>query len=439
MYNENDPWRDGEQTENPFPYSSYYTDDKHIYVDTQPRRKRSWVVVLVCVLMVVAAGVCTFFTSYALQIDNADGNLSISIYRKDAAEPPGELVVGEPLPSAAISAEAPAEKVKPAFNYGDGTTLILKDVKEDEEPLTLKEVYAKVAPSVVSVLCESYNTESSGTGIIMTPGGYIITNNHVVSGSNNITVETDGGEIYTAVLIGSDEISDLAVIKIDSEDLPAAEFGRSDNLTVGDEVSAIGNPLGAELRGTFTNGIISAINRDIEVDGRKMTLIQTNAALNAGNSGGPLINSYGQVIGINTMKMRSYYSYVEGLGFAIPISLAKPIVDELIDKGFVAGRPAIGITGDELPASTAAYYRMPQGVYVTGVDERSDAYAQGLRPKDIIIAVNDTSVATMNELKAIKNNFSAGESIKLTYYNPADGELHEINVVLMDQADLTDN
>lgn len=426
---------------NNFPYSDYYrskTGSNQVYIE-EPRRNRSWVVVLVCIIMVLTAAISTFLTNFEFDIDNSGGGLSITLSRKEAEPESSTSAVEEPLPSLSISNSADLEQAQPVISRGDGTTLIISDVGDDSEVLTLKEIYAKVSPSVVSVICTDTLSESSGTGIIMSSDGYIITNYHVVSGSRSIAVETEGGDEYIAVLVGSDEISDLAVIKIDAVSLTAAVFGRSDSLAVGDEVSAIGNPLGSELRGTFTNGIISAINRDIEVDGRKMTLIQTNAALNAGNSGGPLINSYGQVIGVNTMKMRSYYSTVEGLGFAIPISLAKPIIDELIEKGYVSGRAAIGITGEDLPASTAAYYRMPQGVYVTIVDERSDAYTQGLRPKDIIVAVNDTSVTSMSEVKAIKNNFSAGETIKLTYYHPSDGELYEINVILMDQADLSDN
>ena len=208
---------------------------------------------------------------------------------------------------------------------------------EEKDALSLQEIYQKMNPSVVSIVSTLRSGTATGTGIIMSENGYIITTHHVIEGAYQLAVLTYDDTQYTAELIGSDAISDLAVLKIEAEGLTAAEFGDSDALRVGDSVVAIGDPLGIQLRGTMTNGIISAINRDLTVEDRKMTLIQTNAALNNGNSGGPLINCYGQVIGINTMKMSSYYSSasVEGLGFAIPVSVAKPIIDELIENGYV--------------------------------------------------------------------------------------------------------
>ena len=165
-----------------------------------------------------------------------------------------------------------------------------------------------------------------------------------------------------------------------------------------------------------------------------MTLIQTNAALNNGNSGGPLINCYGQVIGINTMKMSSYYSNasVEGLGFAIPVSVAKPIIDELIENGYVAGRPAIGLNGESMPEYARLYYRLPKGIYITYVSETSDAYLKGIRQNDILTAVNGTAVSTIDELNTIKNQYSAGDQLTLTIYR--DGHYYDVDVTLMDQA-----
>ena len=185
----------------------------------------------------------------------------------------------------------------------------------------------------------------------------------------------------------------------------------------------------------MTNGIISAINRDLTVGDRTMTLIQTNAALNNGNSGGPLINCYGQVIGINTVKMSSYYTAsatVEGLGFAIPISVAKPIIDELIENGYVAGRPAIGISGDSLPTYYRAYYRLPDGVYVTSVNDGSDAKAKGIREGDIVTAINGEAISSIDDLNTIKNQYAAGAEVTLTIYRS--GAYYEVTVTLVDQA-----
>ena len=239
---------------------------------------------------------------------------------------------------------------------------------------------------------------------------------------------------YTATLVGGDEATDLAVLKVEATGLTPAEFGDSDALRVGDVVVAIGDPLGTELRGTMTDGIVSAINRDLNLSGRQMTLIQTNAALNSGNSGGPLINCYGQVIGINTMKMSSYSSTsatVEGLGFAIPITAAKPILDELIQQGYVSGRPAIGIQGETLGISTQLFFHMPSGVVITAVEETSDAAAKGLQPDDVIVGLNDSAIDSLEDLVAAKNDLSAGDQVTLTIYRG--GRYYEVKVTLMDQ------
>ena len=304
------------------------------------------------------------------------------------------------------------------------------------EALTIQEIYQKVNPSTVTVLTGNRDGSAMvGTGVIFTEDGFILTNAHVIAGGSECYVVLDTGEDYRACLLGLDEEKDLAVIKIAASGLPAAEFGDSDALTVGDPVFAIGNPLGVELRGTLTDGIVSAINRDVYVDGVTMTLIQTNAALNNGNSGGPLINCYGQVIGINTMKMSNFYSSsttVEGIGFAIPIDTAKPIIDELIEKGYVSGRPAIGIDGETLPATYRIYYRLPQGIYVTRVYRNSDAAAKGISEGDIITAINGVSVTTMEQLNRVKNQFTAGQTITLTIYHG--GVSSDVEIILMDRA-----
>ena len=302
------------------------------------------------------------------------------------------------------------------------------------EALTIQEIYQKVNPSTVTVLTGNRDGSAMvGTGVIFTEDGYILTNAHVIAGGSECYVVLDTGEDYRACLLGLDEEKDLAVIKIAASGLPAAEFGDSDALTVGDPVYAIGNPLGVELRGTLTDGIVSAINRDVYVDGVTMTLIQTNAALNNGNSGGPLINCYGQVIGINTMKLRSYYSTTaEGLGFAIPMAVAKPILEELMENGYVAGRPAIGISYDTLPLAFRIYYNLPEGVYISAVYDGSDAQAKGVTAGDIITAVNGTRVTSIGELNRVKNQFTAGDSITLTLYNG--GSYRDVEVTLIDQA-----
>jgi serine protease Do len=301
--------------------------------------------------------------------------------------------------------------------------------------LSLQTIYESCIPSIVSITAfldgESYYW---GTGIILTQDGFVITNAHVLEGTSSVTVALWDDREFEAKLVGSDSLSDLAVLKIEATDLAPAAFGDSDALRVGDRVAAIGNPLGEELRGTMTDGIVSAINRGIEYDGHTLTLIQTNAALNEGNSGGSLINMYGQVVGITNMKMSSSFSSIEGLGFAIPTQSMKDVVDALIADGRVLGRPALGITVGSVPKEAADYYTMPEGVYIESVSEKSDAYTKGIRHGDIITAVNGTAITAADEINEIKNTLSVGDSMTLTIYR--DGESHDVTVVLMDAGDV---
>ena len=260
---------------------------------------------------------------------------------------------------------------------------------------------------------------SVGTGVILTEDGYIITNAHVIAGGTSCYVALADGSIFDAALVGYDAEQDLAVIKAQDTDgraaqgLPAAEFGDSDALSVGDPVYAIGNPLGVELRGTLTDGIVSAINRDVDVDGVTMTLIQTNAALNNGNSGGPLINQYGQVIGINVMKMgmdRWSTASVEGLGFAIPIASSAYIVNDILRCGEVQGEPVLGISVDRTPAY------LPDGqqaARVYTVDLNGPGDKAGLEVDDLIYEADGVRVETSNDLLRVRHRHAAGEEMIL--------------------------
>lgn len=282
------------------------------------------------------------------------------------------------------------------------------------EALTIQEIYQKVNPSTVTVLTGNRDGSAMvGTGVIFTEDGFILTNAHVIAGGSECYVVLDTGEDYRACLLGLDEEKDLAVIKIAASGLPAAEFGDSDALTVGDPVYAIGNPLGVELRGTLTDGIVSAINRDVYIDGVTMTLIQTNAALNNGNSGGPLINRYGQVIGINVMKMgmdRWSTASVEGLGFAIPIASSAYIVNDILRCGEVQGEPVLGISVDRTPAY------LPDGqqaARVYTVDLNGPGDKAGLEVDDLIYEADGVRVETSNDLLRVRHRHAAGEEMIL--------------------------
>ena len=415
-----------------------------------PRRKSGWLKGILAVLLVVAISFGAFYLmrNVGVRLERTEDGVTLSMTNRSKQPEPEQAEQPTPSPSASAQTEmaAPQQTTQQPTQgayVGSGTKLNIVSAPEssdttfsdEEDALCLQDIYSSVIDSVVSISSMTSSGTSSGTGIIMSSDGYVITNHHVITGALVISVLTNDNQEYEAALVGSDEMSDLAVLKIDARGLQAAEFGDSSKLRVGDSVVAIGDPLGVQLRGTMTNGIISAINRDLTVGDRTMTLIQTNAALNNGNSGGPLINCYGQVIGINTVKMSSYYTAtasVEGLGFAIPISVAKPIIDELIENGYVAGRPAIGISGDSLPSYYRTYYRLPDGVYVTSVNEGSDAKAKGIREGDIVTAINGEKICSIDELNTVKNQYAAGDEVTLTVYRS--GTYYEVTVTLIDQA-----
>lgn len=320
----------------------------------------------------------------------------------------------------------------PAAETGTGVTLQLESAEGEE--LSLQDIYDQVSSAVVGVTgTVSGMAYSYGTGVVFTSDGYLITNTHVLQGCDGAIVDFPDGASYEAMLVGADEASDIAVLYLDGEDLPYATFGQSDSLRAGDTAVAIGNPLGSAYAGTMTDGIISAINRNIVYNGHTMTLLQTNAALNEGNSGGPLVNAYGQVIGITNMKiMSSYYATVEGIGFAIPSSVVKEVADQLIAYGTVMGEPTIGIVAGAVSSAAMEAYGLPQGVYVSEVNEGSDALEKGLQVGDVIVAVNGQSVSYVAEVNVIKEDYEVGDTITLTIYR--DGETFDLEIELVDKS-----
>ncbi len=335
-------------------------------------------------------------------------------------------------------------KAKPDFINSESVATVTgiaaqgKNNNTIAKSLTIPEIVKKAKPSVVGISSQFHESTGTGTGIIITTDGYIVTNAHVVQNSykdttfkaNSVIVVLEDQSEHEARIIGTDTRTDLAVLKVDSagKKLPAAELGNSDNLLEGELAVAIGNPLGFELYGSTTCGIISALNRTITIDERRMTLIQTDAAVNPGNSGGPLLNSSGQVIGINSSKIIS--GYTEGLGFAIPINGAKPVINDLIENGYVKGRPMIGISGEDINYVTSKYYDIPEGVFVRFIDPDSSAAKSGIKAGDIIVGVNNEKITTMDELNKIKDKFKAGESIELSVFRKDSPDTIKIKVVL---------
>lgn len=294
-------------------------------------------------------------------------------------------------------------------------------------------VAEKVLPSVVgitvtyqvnSVFGGSGTTEAAGSGIIISDDGYILTNNHVISSDTStssfyaITEATsikvnlyNSDETFDATVIGTDSYTDLAVLKIDKTGLTPATLGDSNNVKVGEFVMAIGNPLGMDY--SVTTGVVSAVNREVESEGTTYYAIQTDAAINSGNSGGALVNANGEVIGVNTLKLSG--TGIEGIGFAIPISSTTSVVNQLIEYQTVK-RPYIGILGSSVDNQTAQRYNLPEGIYVESVEENSPAQKAGIVQSDIITKINGQEVKSVNELNQIKNTCNIGDTVTLTFY-----------------------
>lgn len=303
----------------------------------------------------------------------------------------------------------------------DGTVSAMSD----------QDIAAKLTPSVVCIqnyqVTQNYgfmqtdtsdssvSPASEGSGIIMSEDGYIITNAHVVEGATSLKVITSDGETYEAQLIGSDTVTDLAVVKIDATGLTAAEFGSSEDLRVADKVMAIGNPGGHELSSSVTIGYVSALNRAIanNTTGYTMEYIQTDAAINPGNSGGALINEYGQVVGINSAKISA--TGYEGLGFAIPIDTAQPIISDLIQYGYVKDRAVLGISGQFIDSMTGRFYGLPQGEYVAQLNS-SEAQASGLQVGDVITAIDGQQLDSESTLRSAILSKKPGDTVTLQVY-----------------------
>ena len=328
------------------------------------------------------------------------------------------------------TAEVKIERVKLPVSY----SLALKEAPEEE--LSLPDLYRADSRYVTAIkgFMDGKEGYCWGTGVVISPDGLVLTNTHVIEDCTRATVILADDTEHEAKLVGADSISDIAVLKIEADGLEYAEFGDSSQLVVGEHVVAIGNPLGESFRMTMTDGIISAIERGVTYNGRNLTLLQTNTALNEGNSGGPLFNMYGQVIGITNMKMMSAYSSIEGIGFAIPSVTVRNVVNALVKDGEVRGRTSIGITVGSVPDTAKERYGMPDGLYVSAVTKESDAKKQGIQVGDVLTEVNGQSVRTTNDVAEIKDALSVGERIHMTLWR--NGEYYTVDVQLMDTNDI---
>lgn len=388
-YEENAPWDDG----------MYGTGQ------TQPPKSHGGVIAVLLIVVIFLVGTVSVL-----------GLMNVRLFQQLQEQSSTEVIsfadTTEETPTAATVSET--HPVPTATQE----TIEFSQGQAGGEPLSLQDIYETCIPSVVSITTKLYGGSSSGTGVVLSANGYIVTNYHVIEDAQSINVLLTDNRQLAARIVGSDPVSDLAVLSVEAEDLISAQFGDSDSLRVGDAVVAIGDPLGVEYRGTMTNGIISAINRNVSVNGRTMNLIQTNAALNSGNSGGPLINTYGQVIGINTIKIGAFADSagVEGLGFAIPSATVKDIVTQIISQGYVSGRPRLGITGESISLFYQRYYRLPAGLFVTDITPGSNVEKAGLEVGDVLISVDGNKVYSQNDLDTLLYQYSAGDVVTLVIY-----------------------
>lgn len=311
-------------------------------------------------------------------------------------------------------------------------------ISGDRKSKSTVEIAAQVGPSVVGIVTkytyrswfgQDYEQSGSGSGIIISEDGYVVTNFHVIENANAVSVVLNTGDNHAAKVIGFDASSDIALLKIEAKGLTKAMLGNSDALQVGELAVAIGNPLGQELAGTVTVGVISAVNRSISSqDGTSMTLIQTDAAINPGNSGGALVNAYGEVVGINSMKFSG--DGVEGIGFAIPIDIAKPIISDLMENGYVTGPPLFGFSLRQITPELAAINDIPAGIWVDYVAEDGAAQKAGIKEGDIIVSVDGKLVETTKDVSDIRDKHVPGDKVRIVVNR--DGETKTFEVVLQE-------
>lgn len=430
-----------------YSYVNYYSDPNGGDPNKKPKKKHTGLKVAAFVLAMVLVSGGSIGVYEGIRSSNADNSSSIVASNDSSA---AESSTGDS--SSSKKSDSSQSWIQLASTNGS---------------MSVADIVKKVTPSVVGVQSTFSSSNGSnnnpmngyggffgygsqgnngsqgmtgvGTGIIMSKDGYIVTNAHVIyddeygyGEASSVQIQmSDEETTYDARIVAYDKEADIAVLKIDADNLTPAEFGDSSSCEVGEMVVAIGNPLGLQFQNTVTCGIISALDRKVTINDNTMTLIQTDTAINNGNSGGPLINSSGQVIGINSAKMSSTYSgeaTVEGIGFAIPMSEAKSIVDDLINYGYVTGRPQLGISCQDVTEAVSQAYNIPVGAYIFSVTAGGAAAQAGLQPGDVITGIQDQTISTTEELNAVKNQYKAGDTITLTYVRA--GETKKVDVTL---------
>lgn len=427
--NYNDPNQQNNMNQNEGSYQqnsqphSFNSGNSYTLNDGKKKKKSTGAIVAACLAGGIGLGALAGFTTYTL---NNNRNQVVA----EAAQLPEETAV-------VVNEEAAAQSTpRPSFSIESSTTAL----NNGAPTKSAEAIYAEIGPSIVTVSTSytvqqgrnSRSAEGSGSGVIISDEGYVLTNSHVVSGAESINIITSDGKEHEATLIGRDSTTDLAVLEFNAQNkYKSAPLGNSADAAVGQTVYAIGNPLG-ELATSMTNGMISAVNRNVDMQNMDnnanitMNFIQMTAAISPGNSGGALINSYGEVIGITTAK--SYGEAVEGIGYAIPIDDAKPIIEDLVQNGYVTGRPVIGLQGQNITEEAAQLTNVPEGVYIVGVQDNTPASEAGLLVGDIIVAVDGKNIKSVEEINEIKNGHTVGDTLSFTIYRK--GEKQTVKLVL---------
>lgn len=383
---------------------------------TEPPKNHSGLIAFLLIVVIFLSGIVSVLSF-----------LNIQLFQQ-LNEQKKENTHSSPVSLSGLSDQiVPTETIHPdnRLNTADITLHLSPQSVENipqEGALSWQDIYEMNLPSVVGVVSD----HASGTGVILSESGYIVTNYQTVCDAETITVQLFDGLTFSAVVVGADSVTDLAVLYISAEHLTPAQFGDSTPLRVGDPVAS----LGIHLSGALTPGIIASINRDVPFMGQNITLIQSSLPLAQGQSGGPLLNCYGQVVGIHTTCMED--ELLQRVSFAIPSTTVKEIVDQLIAQGYVSGRPTLGILGDSVTRFDQSYFHVPAGLYIDQVDPASDAFRLGIRPGDILITLDGIPVTSQKTLDTMVNSLDIGETVAVLFYRNGQEEAFVLTVTEYD-------
>ena len=390
--------------------------------NTSPPKSRSGIIALLVILVIFLSGTVSLLSF-----------MNIKLFRelsqqKEQLEQYAPMSFSE-LEKGPPATEAPAAGLQPEQHLQEDVSISLNrspqsvDNIPETGALSWQEIYEKNISSVAEIVSTGENGTLSGSGIVVSSRGFILTTYYMVGNAETIQVNLSDGRSFSAVVVGADQLTDLAIVYVDAPELVSAEFGDSDALRVGDSVAV----LGSQMDGSLNNGIISAIKRDVPFLGLNVSLIQSNVLLSPGSSGGPLINCYGQVIGIHTTTIVPEENTGD-VGLAIPSTTILQVANELISQGYVSGRPTLGLTGESITRFDQYYFHIPEGLYLNAVNPDSDAFAQGLEPGDILLALDGQPITSQNQLNTLVNSHAIGDVLTALVYRGGEEETITLTV-----------